>query len=117
MEDLFREILAPSPTSPTTSLPFGTGLSQCEIPISSETATSPAPEMSLDETLGALGEGVDMVNAAGVNWASGAELQRILDMLPNTTETEEYSTRPDLDFGWELDNFGTTAGVGMVGVF
>jgi hypothetical protein len=117
MEDLFREILAPSPTIATTSLPHGTGLSQYEISVASETTAS-TPEMNLDETLGGLSQSVGTVGMGGMNWTSEAEMQRILDMLPNTTEGEGYPVAPsEMDLGWELDDFGSAVGLGMVGVF
>jgi hypothetical protein len=113
MEDLFKEILAASPTTPTASLPPCAGVSHFEIPVSTET-TDPAsvPEMNLDEALGALSE--SMSNAGGVNWANKADMKRILDMLPNTVEGDGYPDTSELDLGWEPESFANL--VGMVDV-
>ena len=61
MEDLFREILAPSPTLPAASLP------------------SPTTEVAaaIPQVVGA------SVHTESLDWEGEAEMQRLLDMLPD----------------------------------
>jgi len=95
MEDLFREILAHSPSLPSTSLPLD------ESPNTSQMAPFASPEMMLPETF-------------GVDWVSEEDMQRILDMLPGV--------HSDVDIGDEIVNFPSALDLGLenfstVGVF
>lgn len=72
-----------------------------------------------------VGMGLGLQQMAGVNWASEVEMQRILNMLPNTIngDGDDYTHNAsdlDLEFdlgglgGWET---GNNAGSEMVGAF
>jgi hypothetical protein len=104
MENLFREILAPTPPMPSTSLPLDTSAStECfkQTPLSSPTA---------------------VVN---LDWDSEG-MQRLLDMLPNVQSSNgvdnglnsanavDFPSALDLELGgmgWEMDT--CTAGIGV----
>ncbi|TFK66531.1 hypothetical protein BDN72DRAFT_859824 [Pluteus cervinus] len=122
MEDLFREILAPSPILSASSLPTDASL---EAAIAS-TPAAPAPEMrlSLDENLGlnlgadglpivdqSLFDGADEMSA---NWENEADVQKILDLLPSTFTSDTLS-HLGLDFA-DLGNLSSTSLSG-IGVF
>jgi hypothetical protein len=101
MEDLFREILAPSPSLPTTSLPLDPHLILRQI---TSSAIVSAPSMMTDET------------DVPVDWASEAEMQRILNMLPSVHSdavVDDYPSALDLELGggWEFEN--TSGGIGV----
>jgi hypothetical protein len=87
MEELLREIIAPSPSSPTTSLPFeifSSDLQVADIPSTSPFSTTVMPGNPLDEE----------------------DLQRLLSMIPDVQpEQERFEFSPDLDLplaGWDL---------------
>lgn len=103
MEDLLREILAPSPSQPSTSLPMDphTILQQ----ITSTSSMAPAtPTMT------------------NVDWASEAEMQIILNMLPSVhsdvidVDNVGYPSALDLELrgGWEFEHLsGSLNGIGV----
>lgn len=66
MEDLFREILTTSPTLPTSPIPSGIHEEPAEqsTPAGAQVAAQPLPGATLD-------------------WEGEAEMQRLLDMLPD----------------------------------
>lgn len=136
MEDLFREILAPSPSLPTAALPTD-NTSAAAIPTVYLAAAAFTPQVSSTATEGSestgdaaelagnmeLSLGVDM-DVRNVDWTSEAEMQRILDMLPEAAAVAASSGSgagqgsgllSDLDMGWELEGFGI--GSGGIGVF
>jgi hypothetical protein len=87
MEEFLREIIAPSPSSSTTSLPFdvfSSDLQVTDISSASPFSTAVMPGNTLD----------------------GDDLQRLLSMIPDVhpdQERNEFS--PSLDFplaGWDL---------------
>jgi hypothetical protein len=86
MEELLREIIAPSPSSPTTSLPFevfSPDLQVTDIP-----STSPFSTVMLGGAL------------------DGEDLQRLLSMIPDVhPDQERIEFSPSLDLplaGWDL---------------
>ncbi|KAK7005718.1 BZIP domain-containing protein [Favolaschia claudopus] len=132
MEDLFREILAPSPRLTTTGLPFDApGSSPLE---ASPAGTSPpalfAPQVSADGIVGLEGfvgtGGSATVNDAG-SWPSELEvdmleMDRILELLPAADAAAFPQTLEDLGLGlvWnDVENITVTAGgeSALVGVF
>jgi hypothetical protein len=84
MEQLLREIIAPSPSSPTTSLPF-------EI-FSSDTQVTGIPSFSAAVMPG---DALD-----------GEDLRRLLSMIPDVQpDQEQFEFSPSLDLplsGWDL---------------
>jgi hypothetical protein len=87
MEELLREIIAPSPSSSTTSLPFevfSPGLQVTDIPSASPFSTAVMSGGPLD----------------------GEDLQRLLSMIPDIQlEQERIEFSPSLDLplaGWDL---------------
>ncbi|KAH9942357.1 uncharacterized protein BXZ73DRAFT_41111 [Epithele typhae] len=72
MDDLFREILAPSPVSPQAPLPDGAAPSQPQLQSTSEIKLAPPPAASVTQAP-ALPE---------INWENEVEMQRLLAMLP-----------------------------------
>ena len=97
MEDLFREILAPSPSMPTTPIPsVNEGPAEpAAAPTGAQVAAQPLPEATLD-------------------WEGEAEMQRLLDMLPDVQQnvnqrielnidTVDFPSALDLDLGaWDM---------------
>jgi hypothetical protein len=113
MEDLFREILAPSPTSPTASLPLDTLTSSpTQFQITSAPAPSAAPAQMMMTT----------TTEGTVDWESEAEMQRLLDMLPDVQSSflDGHDTHVALDFNlkseWDLERSTAIMGPG-IGVF
>jgi len=96
MEDLLHEILAPSPTLPSASLPDGS---------SSEVTSQLQPSSSGAEVIKALTE-------TSLDWEGEAEMQRLLDMLPDVqpevstgldVDTVEFPSALDLELsGWDM---------------
>jgi hypothetical protein len=87
MENLFREILLPSPSLSSTSLPLDT------LPIQdpSSTASTTLPSS---------------IMTGGVDWTCEEELQRILlDIVPNV--------QPDVDLGVDTINFPSALDLGL----
>jgi len=83
MEDLFREILAPSPTVPSASLPVlpsGEDISPSQV-------TSPVSSPPL----------INIAAADPVDWEGEAEMQRLLDMLPIVHSDQENPVDGDAD--------------------
>ncbi|RPD57516.1 hypothetical protein L226DRAFT_457325 [Lentinus tigrinus ALCF2SS1-7] len=72
MDDLFREILAPSPVSPTVPLPAGPAPARSRSQSISEIQLAPPPAAPMSTTP-ALPE---------IDWESEVEMQRLLAMLP-----------------------------------
>jgi hypothetical protein len=105
MEDLFREILAPSPTLPTSPLP---SLDATPPPVSAEMIT---PAVADGVVSGEAIEAVGMAAQESVG-LSEVELQRILDMLPavQAEETMFFDLEMDLvggsGAGWESQTVG-----------
>ena len=87
MDDLFREILAPSPLLSSTPLPLGT----IQIASTSAIASPVAQGVALTEPM--------------IDWEGEAEMQRLLDMLPDVASSVDS---PELlmdvpDFSSSLD--------------
>jgi hypothetical protein len=87
MEELLREIIAPSPSSPASSLPFevfSPDPQVSDIPSTSPFSTAVMPANVLD----------------------GEDLQRLLSMIPDVQpEQEPFEFSLDMDFslaGWDL---------------
>jgi len=104
MEDLFREILAPSPAVQTTSLPLDSTSSvlfQAQSYESSESA-SPAESALITE---------------GMDWDSVEGMQRLLGMLPNVAQSDanvdsvDFPSALDLELEgtWDLENMSSTS--------
>ncbi|TBU31717.1 hypothetical protein BD311DRAFT_716435 [Dichomitus squalens] len=119
MDDLFREILAPSPVSPQTTLPAVITPSRSRSQSISEIKLAPAPSAApMTQPPSSLPE---------IDWESEVEMQRLLAMLPvvphdaTPLETGPMSAPPD-DFpsalelelsGWDLSG-AISASVGSV---
>jgi hypothetical protein len=112
MENLLHEILAPSPTLPSASLPDG---SSNEVTPKSELSSSGA------EVIKALTE-------TSLDWEGEVEMQRLLDMLPNVQpevstgldiDTVNFPSALDLDLsGWDMEAvLRQPAGLPSVGAF
>ncbi|KAI0339907.1 hypothetical protein BDW22DRAFT_1486599 [Trametopsis cervina] len=97
MENLLREILAPSPLLSSTSLPIG---------ITSEESPKPQSASIASQVTSSLTE-------TTLDWEGEQEMQRLLDMLPDvhpdmknldvTIDAVDFSTSLDLDLsGWDL---------------
>jgi len=123
MEDLFREILAASPTLPTSSLPPVDAASP-------EAAATSAPQvrLSLDENmgLGVVTDGLPIVEQAiamesdlAVHWDNEADVQRLLDLLPSANSLLASDGFSSLDLSWELTDLSHPSAslVGVVGAF
>ena len=85
MENLFREILAPSPTIPATPLPTA---------LTAETSSAAAPVVP------------SALPDASLDWEGEAEMQRLLDMLPDVQPdgTQRIELNVDsVDFPSALD--------------
>lgn len=93
MENLLREILAPSPVSASAALPT------CPLPLpvalaSAPTAQAPAAPPGAAETLS---------DAMAVDWEGQTEMQRLLDMLSGAQpDAEAYPPALDLDIDLDL---------------
>lgn len=94
MQDLFREILAPSPSTTTAPLP----------PVTSQT-TAPST----------VGPAVAPETAETVDWDSEVEMQRLLDLLPilaqpgaqievDSNATVDFPSAQDLELNWDLSS-------------
>jgi hypothetical protein len=108
MEDLFREILAPSaPSSPiassSLSLPLEAHTSPALFQVPSAPTTAAQMMMTTNE-------------ASRVNWESEAEMQRLLAMLPDiqssfddgTTTHGHVALEFDLESEWDFERPSTT---------
>ncbi|KAI1795596.1 hypothetical protein LXA43DRAFT_938804 [Ganoderma leucocontextum] len=73
MDDLFREILAPSPVSPQAPLPADAAPSRSRSQSLSEIQLAPAPSAPMTQSPPSLSE---------IDWESEVEMQRLLAMLP-----------------------------------
>ncbi|KAF7376378.1 BZIP domain-containing protein [Mycena sanguinolenta] len=134
MEDLFREILAPSPHLAATGLPFDVpgGPNTESAPARASPSAPFAPQVIADDILGLeglVGAGVGDVGDGAGSWPSELEvdmleMDRILELLPAATAAAAFpQTLEDLGLGltWgEVENI--TAGAAgepsaLVGVF
>ncbi|KAI0786652.1 hypothetical protein C8Q75DRAFT_734604 [Abortiporus biennis] len=91
MENLLREILAPSPTMPSSSLPIDS-LAKAESETKSTTSTTMVPPV--------------IIPAETVDWEGEAEMQRLLDMLPAVPQDASMNIDVDVnavDFPSALD--------------
>ena len=102
MENLFREILAPSPTIPAAPLPPALA---AETTVATPAAAPVVPSALSD---------------ASLDWEGEAEMQRLLDMLPDV-QTEINIDSVDFPSALELDlgswNMGSTASALPIGAF
>jgi hypothetical protein len=111
MEDLFREILEPCPTSPTAA-------SSLSLPLESPTTSSPQFQMLSAPTPAQM---MIATRSSVVDWESEAEMQRLLDMLPVVQPssfddgiTHGHTTLEfDLESEWDLERSSTTMGTGV----
>ena len=108
MDDLFREILAPSPVSPQATLPAPPAPSRSRSQSVSEIKLAPAPSAAPVSQPHVLPE---------IDWESEVEMQRLLAMLPVVAQQDATpleagsSVAPQNDFpsalelelsGWDL---------------
>jgi hypothetical protein len=130
MEDLFREILAPSPRIAAAGLPFdASGGSHLEAaPAGASPPAAFAPQVTADGILGL--EGLVGTGAGGAgddvgNWPSELEvdmleMDRILELLPAADAAAFPQTLEDLGLGlaWgDMENLTAGAESALVGVF
>jgi hypothetical protein len=132
MEDLFREILAPSPRLTAPGLPFDApGGSHIQATSADASPATPfAPQVTADDILGLeglVGTGAGDVGADVGSWPSELEvdmleMDRILELLPAASAAAAFpQTLEDLGLGltWgDMENL-TTGGESsaLVGVF
>ena len=106
MEDLLREILAPSPTVQAATLPAG---------------TVPSPSTTRRELQASLAPkaATPPLSAEGGDWHGEAEMQRLLDMLPSVQPDEcadGFPAASDMELcGWE--DVSALSSLTEVGVF
>jgi hypothetical protein len=113
MEDLFREILEPCPTSPTAASSLPLPLESPTTSTQFQTLSAPTPAQMMMVT-----------RSSVVDWESEAEMQRLLDMLPIVQPTSfddgithgHSALEFDLESEWDLERSSITMGTG-VGVF
>jgi len=128
MDDLLREILAPSPRLTAAGLPFDapSGSHFEAAPTGSSPPAPLAPQVTADGILGLeglVGTGVGDVGGDAGNWPSELEvdmleMDRILELLPAADAAAFPQTLEDLGLGltWG-DMEGLTAGGETIGVF
>ena len=98
MEDLFREILAPSPLLSASPLPIGVTNNEAVVTARPASATAGTPGLTPPEPI--------------IEWEGEAEMQRLLDMLPDVTQ--DISNSHALDAIHEaMDEFPTTIDLGL----
>lgn len=101
MEDLLREILAPSPVSASAALPPGP-LPLPAAPTSAAAAQAPAMPAGAAEALS---------DTMIVDWEGQTEMQRLLDMLSGAQpDAEAFPPALDLDIDlgeWDLSGVNT----------
>ncbi|KAI0744089.1 hypothetical protein C8Q80DRAFT_1106541 [Daedaleopsis nitida] len=120
MDDLFREILAPSPVSPQAPLPAGPTPSRSRSQSISEIKLAPAPTASVTPTP-VLPE---------IDWESEVEMQRLLAMLPVVQSDatpldtsvgmspDDFPSALDLELsGWDLASTAPFGSMSSVSVF
>ncbi|KAF8893578.1 hypothetical protein BD779DRAFT_1760111 [Infundibulicybe gibba] len=110
MEDLFREILAPSPSMPPANLPGDAAPNNGEA-----AASAPVSAGDLGELFRSQRQEADLSGADADKWtASEEEMQRLLDMLPGAAAAAAalesgQGLLSELDLGWDT----TMVGVGV----
>ena len=120
MEDLFREILAPSPVSPQVTLPVGPTPSRSRSQSVSEIKLAPPPAAAVT-TNPVLPE---------IDWESEVEMQRLLAMLPVVqpdatpldagmdASPDDFPSALDLELsGWDLASTTPLGSLSSVSVF
>jgi hypothetical protein len=132
MEDLFREILAPSPRLAAAGLPFDAeGGSHFEAAPATASPPAPfAPQVTADDILGLeglVGAGVGGEAGDAGNWTGELEvdmleMDRIFGLLPAAAEAAAFpQTLEDFGLGlWgDMEQHHTTGGgeTALVGVF
>jgi len=130
MEDLFREILAPSPRLTAAGLPFDASSgSHFEVaPTDASPPASFAPQVTADGILGL--EGLVGTGAGGAGGDAGSwpselevdmlEMDRILELLPAADAAAFPQTLEDLGLGlaWgDMENLTAGGETALVGVF
>ena len=117
MDDLFREILAPSPVSPQAPLPAGPAPARSRSQSVSEIKLTPAPAAPVTPAL------------PEIDWESEVEMQRLLAMLPVVQQdaapldagspSGDFPSALDLELcGWDLAGVVTApSGSSSVSVF
>ena len=104
MENLLREILAPSPVSAPAALPAG------PLPLPAASASAPeGPAIPAAQAPTAPAGAAEALNgAAAVDWEGQAEMQRLLGMLSGAQPDAEVfppalDLDVDIDFGdWDM---------------
>ena len=120
MDDLFREILAPSPASPEAPLPAGVAPSRSQSQSVSEIKLAPvsAPAVNQPTVL------------PEIDWESEVEMQRLLAMLPVVqpddtpldtgagASQDDFPSALDLELsGWDLAVTAPLGSMSSVSVF
>jgi hypothetical protein len=100
MENLFREILAPSPLLSAAPLPIGVPSSEAVVP------SRPTPASS-----GTLGATMTTPAEPMIDWEGEAEMQRLLDMLPDVV-AQDTTDENTLD---AADEFPAVLELGLAG--
>lgn len=131
MEDLLREILAPSPTIPSAPLPVvhPNFSSRSRSQSASGPEITPSIRQAVSTTPAGASPSVTIPTTGAADWEGHAEMQRLLDMLPNVqpdagagmdsnADALAFPSALDLELdGWDLDgNLGVPLGQ-EIGVF
>ncbi|KAI0823618.1 hypothetical protein BC628DRAFT_1324568 [Trametes gibbosa] len=126
MDDLFREILAPSPVSPQALLPVASVPPVAHLPASPQSHSASEIKLSPAPTAPSPAASVSPASALPeIDWESEVEMQRLLAMLPmvqqDTTlpDAGDFPSALDLELsGWDLTGaIGAPVGSSSVSVF
>ncbi|KAH9935792.1 uncharacterized protein B0H18DRAFT_1101423 [Fomitopsis serialis] len=109
MENLLREILAPSPIAAPAALPDGS----VPVPVTAPPSEHEGPAVPAAEAPSPAARAAETVSAVSVDWEGQADIQRLLGMLPGAqSDAEVFPSALDLDidFGmgeWDMGGMGT----------
>ncbi|KAH9858450.1 hypothetical protein C2E23DRAFT_767780 [Lenzites betulinus] len=126
MDDLFREILAPSPVSPQAPLPVVSTSQVALSPVRSRSQSVSEIKLSPAPTAASPAAPVNQTAALPeIDWESEVEMQRLLDMLPMIQQDAafpdagDFPSALDLELsGWDLTGaVSAPVGTSSVSVF
>jgi len=108
MENLLREILAPSPIAAPATLPAG----PIPLPVTASASEHERPAAPAAEAPSPAARAAETVSAVSVDWEGQVDIQRLLGMLPGAqSDAEVFPSALDLDvdFGmgeWDMGGMG-----------